>query len=197
MFAAAPEAVAAPYIAALHAPSSLVGWWLTALPIGLIAGDVLGVRFLSSRQQRRLVFPVAAASCMPYLAFAVDPGVRVAIPLLVVAGALGLFSLGLDARIRDAAPLPLFTRTMTVASAGLMALQGIGFTLAGAIAQAVGPGRAITICGGCGLATVLLLSGPGLRSLGVRRPGRSGRQEEITYATREAVCPELASRPEE
>ena len=188
LFGVAPEAVAAPYIAAQHASSSLVGWWLTALPVGIIAGDVFGVRFLSPGQQRRLVVPVAAASFVPYLAFVADPDVRLAIPLLVVAGTCAVYGLGLDARLRDATPLPLFARTMSVNSAGLMALQGAGFTLAGALAEAVGPGAAIAVSGGCGIAAVLLLSAPGFRN---RRITTS------TEDTKEAACLELASTRDE
>jgi MFS transporter len=184
MFAVAPEAVAAPYIAAQHASASLVGWWLTALPVGIIAGDIIGVRFLSPRQQRRIVVPVAAAGFVPYLAFAVDPDVRLALPLLVAAGVCAMYGLGLDARVRADAPLPLFARTMTVSSAGLMALQGAGFTLAGALAQVLGPGTAIAVSGGCGMAAVLLLSSPGVRN---RRITTS------THETEEAACLELAS----
>lgn len=188
MFGVAPEAVAAPYVAAQHASPGLVGWWLTALPVGLIAGDVFGVRFLSPRRQRRLVAPIAAASFAPYFAFAVEPAVQLAIPLLVLAGACGFYTLGLDARIRDAAPLALFARTMTVSNAGLMALQGAGFTLAGALAQALGPGTAIAVSGGCGIVTVLLLSGRGRRA---RHGGNSRHDKE------EASCPELVSTPDE
>lgn len=187
MFQVAPEAVAAPYVAGQHGSSSLVGVWLTALPAGIIAGDIIGVRFLSPRQQRRLVAPVAAAGFVPYLAFGLDPAVQLAIPLLVVAGAGGCYVLGLDARIRDAAPLPLFARTMTVSTAGLMALQGAGFALAGAAAQALGPGTAIAASGGCGIAAVLLLSGRGLRA----------RSRNLRHDKEEAACQELASTPGE
>ncbi|HYK66328.1 MAG TPA: MFS transporter [Streptosporangiaceae bacterium] len=188
MFAVAPEAVAAPYVASQHASSSLVGWWLMALPVGIIAGDVLGVRLLSASQQRRLVIPAAAAGFLPYLVFAADPDISLAIPLLVVAGVCAVYGLGLDARVRDAAPPPLFARTMTVNSAGLMALQGAGFALAGALAQALGAGMAIALSGGCGIVTVFLLSGPGFR------------YRRITTSTHDpegVPCLELASTPDE
>jgi MFS family permease len=188
MFEVAPEALAAPYVAAQHDSSSLVGWWLTALPVGIIAGDIIGVRFLSPRQQRRIVVPAAAAVFVPYLAFGLDPAVQVAIPLLVAAGACGCYVLGLDARIRDAAPLPLFARTMTVSSAGLMALQGAGFALAGALAQVLGPGTAIAVSGGCGIVAVVLLSGT---SLPMRRSRNSRHDKE------EPACLELVSSPDE
>jgi predicted MFS family arabinose efflux permease len=158
MFSVAPEAVAAPYVAAHHGSSTLVGWWLVALPVGLIAGDIAGVRLLTQRQQRRLVAPAAAAGFLPYLAFAFDPAIPIALPLLVASGATGLYMLGLDARTRDAVPPKLFARAMTLNQAGLMTLQGVGFTLAGAIAQGLGPATAIAIAGSLGLlGTVALL----------------------------------------
>lgn len=174
MFSVAPEAVAAPYVAAHHGSSTLVGWWLVALPVGVIAGDIAGVRLLTQRQQRRLVAPAAAAGFVPYLAFAFDLPIPIALVLLVASGACGLYMLGLDARTRDAAPPELFARTMTLNQAGLMTLQGVGFTLAGAIAQVTSPAIAIAIAGGLGLTatTTLLRSDLRPRRLLSDRPTR-------------------------
>jgi predicted MFS family arabinose efflux permease len=172
MFAVAPEALAAPYVGAHHGSSTLVGWWLVALPVGVIAGDIAGVRLLTPRQQRRLVAPAAAAGFVPYLAFAFDPPIPTALLLLVASGACGLYMLGLDARTRDAAPPELFARTMTLNSAGLMTLQGVGFTLAGAIAQGIGPAIAMAIAGSLGLTatTALLRSELRPRRMHIDRP---------------------------
>src|SRR5262249_34394152 len=78
-------------------------------------------------------------------------------PLLVGSGLLSMWGLGLDALVRDVAPERGFSRMMTLNTAGLMTAQGLGFALAGALAQAVGPATAIAIAGGCGLLVVLLL----------------------------------------
>jgi hypothetical protein len=195
MFAVAPEGVAAAYVAAQHAPSNLVGWWLTALPVGLIVGDIVGVRRLSPAQQRQLVAPAAAAGFAPYLVFFFDPPVQIAIPLLVASGMCGLYGLGLDARVRNAAPLPLFARTMALSSAGLMALQGLGFMLAGAIAQIASPSAAIGIAGACGTATVLVLARHELVVLGRGFQGvSSGRRAataSIDLAPKEVTATDL------
>ena len=164
MFAVAPEALAAPYVAHHHGPSAQVGWWLVALPLGIIAGDLFGVRFLTAGQQRRLVAPAAAASFVPYLAFVLDPRFPIAVVLLVASGACGLYSLGLSARVRDAAPPRIFARAMTLNSAGLMTLQGLGFALAGAVAQGVGAATAIAIAGVCGTLSMVVLLRPDRRS---------------------------------
>jgi predicted MFS family arabinose efflux permease len=170
MFAVAPEALAAPYVSQHGGSTALVGWWLVALPLGLIAGDVAGVRLLAPRQQRRLVGPAAAAGFVPYLLFAADPSLPAALALLVLAGACGLYSLGLDGRVRDAAPQELFARAMTINTAGLMTLQGLGFVLAGAVAQALGPAGAIALAGCCGIAATVILMGRELRPARSPRP---------------------------
>jgi Transmembrane secretion effector len=159
-FTVVAEAVAAPYVSSHHGSPSLVGWWLVALPVGLISGDVAGVRLLTPQQQRRLMAPAAAFGFLPYLAFATNPGIGVAIALLAISGVGGMYALGLDARVRDTAPPELFARTMTLNQSGLMALQGLGFALGGAVAQLIGPAGAIAVAGGCGLTvTVVLLRG--------------------------------------
>jgi predicted MFS family arabinose efflux permease len=157
MFSVAPEALAAPYVAGRSGSPALVGWWLTALPAGLIIGDLLGVRCLSPQRQRRAVGLAAAFSFVPYLAFVVTPPVAVALPLLVGAGTGSMYALGLDSLVRQAAPENLFARTMAVNTAGLLTLQALGFALAGAVAGIAGPGPAIAGEGICGIVLVLCL----------------------------------------
>ena len=156
-FSVAPEALAAPYVSNTGGPTALVGVWLIALPVGMIAGNIAGVWFLPMGRQRRSVAPLAAASFVAYLAFALHPPIAAALPLLVGSGLCSAYSLGLDQLVRDVVPVTLFARAMTVNTAGLMTLQGLGFALAGAIAQVVGPSLAIALAGGCGLVVVALL----------------------------------------
>jgi MFS family permease len=170
MCTVAPEAVAAPYVAGHHGSPALVGWWLVALPLGLIAGDFAGVRLLTPRQQRRLLGPSVAAQFVPYLVFAADPAIPAGMALLVLSGACGVYVLGLDARVRDAAPVELFARTMTLSSSGQMAIQGLGFALAGALAEVLGPAGAIVAAGGVGLLSTVTLMRADLLML-VRRRG--------------------------
>jgi hypothetical protein len=157
MFSVWPEALAAPYVAGKGGSAALVGLWLVALPAGMIAGDLLGVLGLSPQWQRRLVGLAAGASFLPYLAFLAKPPVGVAWLLLAASGVCGMYSLGLDALVRQAVPEHLFARTMAVSSAGLMTLQGLGFALAGAVGQVAGPGTAIVASGICGIVSIALL----------------------------------------
>ena len=43
------------------ARSALVGWWLVAIPLGVVIGDLVGIWAFSPQTQRRLVGPLAAA----------------------------------------------------------------------------------------------------------------------------------------
>jgi hypothetical protein len=154
-FAVAPEALAAPYVAGAGASRALVGIWLVALPVGTVLGDLLGVWLITAERQRRLVGVAAALSFVPYLPFASHPAVWAALPLLVLSGLGSVYALGLDQRLRDAAPAASFGRVMTVNSAGLMTLQGLGFALAGAAAEGMGPAWTIAAAGAAGLAVAV------------------------------------------
>jgi predicted MFS family arabinose efflux permease len=154
MFSVAPEALAAPYISAHDASPQLVGWWLAAIPLGTVVGDIAGVRFLRPVAQRRLVAPIAALGFVPYLLFAVDPPVPAALVLLALSGLCGMWSLGYDGLVRLMTPDRLFARTMTLNSAGLMTLQGLGFALAGAVAEWTTASTAVMFAGVAGVAVV-------------------------------------------
>jgi predicted MFS family arabinose efflux permease len=172
MFLVAPEALAAPYVAGQNGSPALVGWWLAALPTGLIAGDLLGVWCLSPQRQRRLVGVAAAASFVPYLAFFATPPIAVALPLLAIAGMGSMYALGLDSLVRRSAPEHLFARTMAVNTAGLLSLEALGFALAGAAAGIAGPGPAIAGAGICGIVVVISLR-PRNREMPSQAPHRS------------------------
>lgn len=188
LFSVAPEALAAPYIAIHGGSPALVGWWLAGLPVGMVTGDMAGVWLLPPRWQRRLTGAAAAASFAPYLAFFVSPPVPVAIGLLVLSGIGSMYSLGLDARVRDAAPERIFARTMAVSNAGLMTIQAVGFPLAGVIGQLATPAAAIGIAGICGIAVVASLwPAPSVQQW----PDGSARARSgalSTFSQRHAVC---------
>jgi hypothetical protein len=174
MFFVAPEAVAASYVAAHHARSSVVGLWLIALPVGLIAADVAGVRLLSASQRRGIFAPAAVWQFIPYLAFIADPAIPLAIVLIASAGLSGLYLLEFDVRLRDAASPELFARVMTINTSVLIALQGLGFALAGAVAQATTPADAIFIAGVAGSIVTLSLLRDELGALAHGRERRLG-----------------------
>jgi hypothetical protein len=156
-FAVAPEALAAPYVSGLGGSDSLVGWWLVAIPLGLVVGDVIAIWAVSADRQARIVGPLTACVFVPLVAFAFAPGFAIAFVLLVLSGAAAAYGLGLDARIRSAAAPELLGRVLAINMAGLLALQGLGFAAAGALAEVVAPSTAILVAGVAGLTVVAIL----------------------------------------
>jgi MFS family permease len=156
-FAVAPEALAAPYISGVGGDSSLVGWYLVALPLGVVIGDLLGVSLCSQATLERLVTPLAMAGFVPLIVFAFHPRFAIAFPLLVVAGMTSVYGLGLVALTRAAAPPALFSRSLAINSAGLMVMQGLGFACAGAVAEFLPAYATIALAGCAGLAVTAWL----------------------------------------
>jgi hypothetical protein len=166
----APEALAAPYVAHLGLSEGAVGWWLAAIPAGTIASELIAIWFVPPEWRLRTIGVLAAAEFVPLLAFAGQPGLALALPLLVLSGLCSAWILGQDALILEVTPEHLMARVFSVNQAGLISLQGFGFAAAGALAEVVDPHIAIVIAGVTGLLLVALLA-PGSRR--APPPGRS------------------------
>ncbi|MER5547167.1 MFS transporter [Streptomyces sp. NPDC002589] len=173
-FSVVPEALAAPYAAALGSGSAGLGLLMCALPVGTIAGELFAGARLKPASRERVALPLVCGTLLPYLGFALRPGLVVSLLLLLVSGAGSAYTLGLDQWFVKAVPEELRGRAMTLLSAGLMTVQGVGMALAGVAAEAVGVRTAVA---GAGLAGVLCcgaLAVAARRSEGARRPGAGG-----------------------
>jgi hypothetical protein len=133
--AVAPEALAAPYAAHIGQPTRAAGFLLMGIPAGTVAADVLAARLLPSRLQRRIVVPAGLLVFAPLAAFAVSPGLGLALGLLVVSGLGSAWGAGIDGLLIDTASAGLRNRALALSSAGLMFTQGIGFALWGIAGQ--------------------------------------------------------------
>ncbi|SDJ76221.1 MFS transporter [Streptomyces indicus] len=157
MFVVAPEALAAPYAAHIGAGPAALGLMMCAMPVGHIAAELwVGTR-LSGRTRSRIVYPVAAVGLLPYLGYAMAPGLGLTLLLLVLAGAGGAYVLGLDQWFVATVPEELRGRAMTLMTAGLMTVQGAGMALAGLAAEFWPVHQVVTGAGVLGTALSVLL----------------------------------------
>jgi hypothetical protein len=124
----------------------------------MIAGELAAVWFVPPAWRVRLIGVLAAATFVPLLAFALEPGLAFALALLAVSGLCGAWVLGQDALILEVTPERLLGRVFSVNQAGLISLQGLGFAAAGALAEVVSPHVAIVIAAVTGLALVAALA---------------------------------------
>lgn len=135
VFVVAPEALAAPYADEIGVGSTALGLLMCAMPVGSIAAELYAGAGLGPRARSLIVLPLAAAGLLPLVLYGFRPGVALAAVALVLAGAGSAYVIGLDQWFVEAVPDELRGRAMTLLTAGLMTLQGVGMALAGLAAE--------------------------------------------------------------
>jgi predicted MFS family arabinose efflux permease len=172
------EALFVPY-----APAS-AGALFMATAIGMLTGDVLVGRFLPPRWRSRLIIPLQLLLACPFLLFALPlpPGVALAAAGLAALG----FSAGLLLQERllagtgDGERLRAGTgdgerqhagigddvrgQALGLHSAGLLTMQAVGAALAGAVAELVPVGTAMTVMAVLSLCATAALTAAGRRA---------------------------------
>jgi predicted MFS family arabinose efflux permease len=146
---------------------------------GMLAGDTLAGRFISPRWRERLGAPLRLLLAAPYLVFAMPIPLPVAAAAIVLASVGYCASLVLQERLMTLTPDNTSGQALGLASSGMLAMQGVGATLAGVIAQLSSPGTAMAVMAGASLAITLTLA-PGLRP--ARPQGRGARWPYRTAA---------------
>ncbi|MEU0599090.1 MFS transporter [Streptomyces sp. NPDC006393] len=176
MFAVVPEALAAPYAAALGTGSTGLGLLMCALPVGTVAGELYAGSRLRPAARERIALPLVCVTLLPYLGCAFHPGLAVSLLLLLVSGAGSAYTLGLDQWFVRAVPEELRGRAMTLLTAGLMTIQGVGMALAGVAAEFAGVTTTIAGAGALGTASCALLARAARRGIGpgIDRGARQG-----------------------
>ncbi|MDG4863090.1 MFS transporter [Streptomyces sp. T-3] len=134
-FVVAPEALAAPYADRIGAGPAALGLMMCAMPVGHIAAELYVGARLGPRARSRLALPLAAAGLLPFLLYVVTPGLALTVVVLLLAGAAGAYVMGVDAWFVAAVPEDLKGSAMTLMSAGLMTIQGVGMALSGLAAE--------------------------------------------------------------
>ncbi len=138
------------------------GWLFVAGAVGMLAGDVVVGRLLSAAGRRRSNAALRVLLAAPFLLFALGPPLPVALLLVVVATAGYGASLAQQEWLVALTPPGWRGQVLGVESAARMTGQGVFAVLAGALADVVGAGSAITALAAVSLVVSLAL-GPGLR----------------------------------
>ncbi|MFB9473452.1 MFS transporter [Nonomuraea salmonea] len=150
---AGAEAMVVPYLGG----QGQAGMVLAAAAVGMAAGEFAVGRFAAPALRERLSFPLAVLIAVPWIAFALQPGIGWA-ALLAALGAAGLsYQLGLQRRFVDAVPEEARGQAFGLQSAGLMTGQAAGAALIGALGEVVAPGYAMAASGVAGVLVALAL----------------------------------------
>ncbi|WP_259370546.1 MFS transporter [Streptomyces sp. SCUT-3] len=159
------------------------GLLLASAALGMLAGDVLVGRFLPSRLRERLAPALLLLLAAPYTVFALDPALPLAVAAVTLASVGYAASLLLQERLTAMTPHRLSGHALGLHSSGMLAWQGIGAALAGAVAQYASPPTAMAVTAVLSVAVTLALAlTPGRIPRGRRssaalpgcRPGQGG-----------------------
>ena len=144
--------------------------WLlfTFAALGMLAGDTVTGRFMSDHWRDRLAAPLRLLLGVPFLVFVVHPPLVVAVAAVALASVGYSASLLLQRRLLALTPEELSGHALGLQSAGMLAMQGVGAALAGAVAQHTSPAAAMTVMAVASVAVTVALAG------GLRAPVRTG-----------------------
>lgn len=156
---------------------------------GMLMGDTVTGRFISQRWRDRLGAPLRLLLAAPYLLFALRPALALAVTVVVVASIGYSATLLLQQRLMALTPDELSGHALGLHSSGMLAMQGVGAALAGAVALRISPSSAMAVMAAASVAVTLALA-PGLRVGGTPSSGiprLSGSPEVVDQVVGEVV----------
>jgi len=136
-----------------------VGLLLAAAALGTILGEWLGVR-LRIASRPRLVLPMSLLTGAALLVYAVHPPVRIAVLLNLVGGMGGVLGQWVDKSMVELLPEDIRGQLFAFQHGLLMAVQGLGIALAGALAELFPPYAVLAGAGALSFVTVVVLLRP-------------------------------------
>ncbi|MCX5386964.1 MFS transporter [Streptomyces sp. NBC_00083] len=145
------------------------GQLFAASALGMLAGDTVAGRFLSVRLRRLLPVPLLLLLAAPYPLLALRPPLPVAVVALFI-GSLG-YAAGLlqQERLVGLVPVDVMGQALGLHSSGMLACQGVGAALAGAVAQGRSAGAGMAVMA---VASVAVTLGLAVESGRIRRSRR-------------------------
>jgi hypothetical protein len=146
----APEGVAAPLARDLSGGPAAVGVILAAQVLGESAGMLVVGRFVPASARRRLMGPLAVATCAVLCLLPLMRSVGAAVPVLVASGAFGAYQLAASAEFVRAVPADVRGTAFGLAQGGMSLGQGVVMIAAGAAAGSFAPAAVIAVTGAAG-----------------------------------------------
>lgn len=147
-----PEGLAAPYAAAHGGGATSVGMLLAAISIGNVVGIVILTRWVPHEMRGRFLAVLPVLTGVPLILCAGEPGSAVAGVLWGISGVFAAYLILVMTEYARLAPTHARGQAIGLASSGLIAAQGVGLLVGGAIASLWGTAAAIAIAGGTGSA---------------------------------------------
>jgi MFS family permease len=157
-----PEGIAVPYAARLADGSLPVpvisGLLMAAMPTGTVIGAFLFSRLVTPSARLRAMGWMAMLTCAPLILCALRPPLSVVLALWVISGIGGAYQLAANAAFVQCVPPAGRGQAFGLVQSGLLAAQGIGILIGGAVAQHLGPEPVVALAGAAGLSAAAVLA---------------------------------------
>lgn len=157
-----PEGIAAPYADELTGSpqqlSLVTGLLMGAMPTGTVVGAFLFSRYVSPSNRLRSMGWMAMLTCAPLILCAAHPPLPVVLLLWFVSGLGGAYQLAANAAFVQCVPAERRGQAFGLVQSGLLASQGVGILIGGAVADHLGPETVVALTGAAGLAVAAALA---------------------------------------
>ncbi|GGU91519.1 MFS transporter [Actinomadura cremea] len=153
-----PEGLAAPYAATFDDSAVTVGLLMSAMPTGMVVGAFLFSRFVRPASRLRSMGWMAMAACLPLVGAGLHPPLWGVVLLWALSGAGSAYQLAANAAFVAAVPPSGRGQAFGLAQSGILAGQGVGILVAGAVAEALGPETVVALAGVLGLSVAAMLT---------------------------------------
>lgn len=157
-FYAVPRALAVPYVAEHHGPTTAVGWLMAADPAGTIVGALLIGRLFRPRRRVMLMGPLAVLSCIPLVLTPLPLAIWLVVLLWMIAGVGTAYNLPANAEFVATVPPDKRGQAFGLVIGAMAGAEAITVLLAGALTQVLSAGAVVAIFGGVGAVCALLLA---------------------------------------
>ena len=158
VFYTVPEAIAAPYAAALGAGPAATGLVLASTAFATMIGTPLFTRFVRPRARASLMGPLAVLTCAALVLTALRPDVAISLMIFSLPALFGIYQIAAGTEFAARVPDERRARAVGIASTGIVVGQGAGFIAAGAAASVLGPAAVIALWGGAGTVAAVALT---------------------------------------
>ncbi len=140
-----------------YAPHA-AGTLFACAALGMFVGDVTVGRLVPPGVRARLGVPLLLLLAVPYLFFALRPGVPVAAVAVAVASVGFGASLVQQERLMALTPEELSGHALGLHSAGMLTMQGVSASVAGAVAQVSSPAVGMVVMASASVAVTSVLA---------------------------------------
>ena len=153
-----PEGLAAPYAAEVGGGARSVGLLLASAPAGTLVASLLFVRLVPARVRARSVPWLAVATGLPLVACAARPGLALTMLLWAVSGALMTYQVQVMTEFVTSTPAGVRGQAIAFAASGLLAAQGLGVLIGGAVTAVASAPIVVAGAGAAGSTLALIIS---------------------------------------